>query len=84
MNNFYNTIPEEQETIINIDYEKSTVTIYTSKKSIYNRLVKKIGNPTKHFYTNKKISSAKWEIPFNQKKYLTSIFSRPTLIGNIK
>lgn len=84
MKNFYNTVPEEQETIINIDYAGSKVVLYTSKKSIYDRIFKKIGTPTKEHYINKKLSSANWEIPFSNKKNITAILSRPTLIGNIK
>lgn len=81
---FYNTVPEEQETIINVDYAGSKVSIYTSKKSIYERISKKIGQPKNTYYTDKKISGANWIIPFSDKKSITSILSRPTLIGNIK
>lgn len=42
MEKFYNTIPEEQETIINIDYAKSKVIVYTCQKTVYERLLKKI------------------------------------------
>lgn len=68
MNSFYNTNPEEQETTINIDYYKSNVNIYTSKKAIYNRIIKKLGEPSNTFYTDKKISGANWIIPFSEKK----------------
>lgn len=84
MNKFYNTIFEEQETIININYAESKVHIYTCQKSVHERLLKKIGNPTKIYYTNKKISGAKWEIPFEEKRCITQILSRPTLIGQRK
>lgn len=83
-NKFYNTNPEEQETVINIDYYESKVNIYTSKKSIYERVLRKIGKPTKVYYLNKTICGANWTIPFSDKKSITSILSRPTLIGNIK
>ena len=48
MDNFYNTDLTEQETTINIDYSTSNVNIYTSRKSIYKRLIKKIGEPRKN------------------------------------
>ena len=51
MKKFYNTLPEEQETIINIDYFESKVIAYTCQKSVYERLLTKIGNPTKIYYT---------------------------------
>lgn len=84
MNKFNNTIPEEQETIINIDYPGSRVLIYTTQKSVYERLVKKIGQPLHIYYIHKKISGANWIIPFKDKKAITQILSRPTLIGQRK
>lgn len=84
MNKFYNIVPEEQETIINIDYFGSKVTIYTCQKAVYERIIKKIGEPTNTYYTDKKISGASWEIPFEEKKSITQVLSRPTLIGQRK
>ncbi len=81
---FYNTDYDEQETIINIDYYKKEVSLYTSRKAVHERIIKKIGKPTKQYYTDKKISGANWIIPFSDKKSITSILSRPTLIGSIK
>lgn len=84
MNKFYKTNIEEQETIINIDYFASKVKLYTCQKTVYERLIKKIGKPSQTFYTDKKISGASWEIPFENKKSITQILSRPTLIGQRK
>lgn len=81
---FYNTAYEEQESIINIDYSNSELSFYTSKESICNRMTKKIGQPTQKYYTKEKISGARWNIPFSDKKKITAVLSRPTLIGNIK
>ena len=83
-NKFYNTDYEEQETIINIDYFKSELSLYTSRKNVYNRILDKLGEPTKKYYTDKNISGAKWNISFSNKKDITSILSRPLLIGNMK
>lgn len=41
MAQFANTIGDEQETIINIDYGASVVHVYTSQRTVYQRLVKK-------------------------------------------
>lgn len=82
MSKFYNVSPEEQETIINIDYKAKEVKCYTSRSYIYDRLIKKLGDPSQTFYANKKICGATWTIPFDSKKMLSSIFSRPTIIGN--
>ena len=83
MNKFYNTDYEEQETIVNVDYYKKVVSLYTSRKAVYERIVKKIGEPTKKYYTDKRISGANWVIPFKDKKRLANIFSRPTIIGSL-
>lgn len=83
-NTFYNTDYEEQETVINIDYFTSKFSVYTSRKSIYNRLLNKLGNPSKTYYTEKKISGANWIIPFSDRKKISTILSRPTLVGDIK
>ena len=82
MSKFYNTSPEEQETIINIDYAQKEVNCYTSRYAVYERLKKKLGEPTQTYYTNKKISGANWIIPFSDKKVLGNIFSRPTIVGS--
>ena len=84
MNKFYNITPEEQETIINIDYTGSKVTVYTCQKVVYDRLAKKLGQPTQIYYTEQKISGANWIIPFEDKKTITQLLSRPTLIGQRK
>lgn len=81
---FYNTIFEEQETIINIDYSEGVLYVYTSKKSIFLRLEKKLGIANKVYYTDGQISGGRWQIPFSEKKKITSVLSRPLLIGNIK
>jgi len=81
---FYKTLPEEQETIINIDYLKKQIRIYSSRKSVLERLYKKLGEPTKTHYLKKEITGAYWEIKFEDKKKISSALSRPLLIGNIK
>lgn len=83
MAKFYNTSLDEQETIINVDYGKREVHCYTSRYAVYDRLLAKLGEPTKTFYTNKKISGASWIIPFSEKKVLATIFSRPTIVGSL-
>lgn len=80
----YNTDFNEQETNINIIYSKNMLTIYTCRKITYNKLKAKLGEPTKTYYINKYISGGKWNIPFSDKRKLTSILSRPLLIGNIQ
>ena len=61
---FYNVDYEEQETVINIDYCKKELHLYSSRKAVCDRIISKIGEPTKKHYTNKKISGVSWTIPF--------------------
>ncbi len=79
---FYDTSLEEQETNINIDYLTKEAHLYTSRKTIYNRYKKTLGEPTQTYYTNKKISGAKWVIPFHDKK-INNLFSKTILIGGL-
>ena len=81
---FYNTEYEEQKTIINIDYSKKEIALYTSRKIVYERIYKRLGKPTKKYYTKNKISGAVWIIPFEDKKSIRAILSRPILIGSMK
>lgn len=78
-----NTI-DEQETQINISYAGSAIHFYTSRKSIFERITKQIGEATKIYYTHGKISGAMWIIPFTDKDKLRKILSRPTLIGKLE
>lgn len=80
---YYDTIPEEQETIISIDYGNSEVNCYCSRKLQIERLIEKLGEPTKIYYVKKKISGVSWVIPFTDKKRITALLSRPILIGQM-
>lgn len=56
---FFYTIFEEQETIINIDYSKSEISIYTNRQSIYLRILHKLGKPNEKFYIENKLCGAR-------------------------
>lgn len=77
---FANTPSEEQETIINIDYDSREVYIYTSQKNIFQRLVKKLGQPQNIGYLKNKIVSGNWTISFDDKRSISLIISSSTLI----
>lgn len=83
LKNFYLTDLKEQETIVNIDYYERLIFVYTCRKSVAERLKKKMGEPTKVYYTCNQISGVRYEIPFNKRKEISSILSRPLLIGNM-
>lgn len=80
----YNTLPEEQEAVINIDYFSRVLHIYSSKKSVIQRLTLRLGKATKTYYIKKSMTGAKWEIPFADKKRINISLSRPLLIGQMK
>ena len=75
---------EEQETQINIDYAGSMISIYTSRRMTFNKLQSKLGEPSHIYYLKKKISGASWNIPFCEKRKITTVLSRPLLIGSVK
>ena len=60
MAQFANTSSDEQETIINIDYSSSIVYVYTSQRTVYQRLVKKLGQPQNIGYIKNKIAIIKF------------------------
>jgi len=81
---FNNNSYEELETTINILYSDSCLEIYTSKKSVYERLEKKLNKPNDTYYIKDKICGGRWKIPFSDKRKITSVLSRPLLIGSMK
>lgn len=81
---YYNTILEEQETVINIDYYKRELNIYSSRKSVMKRLNIKLGEPKKIFKINELQSGACWEIPFNEKERIRNALSKTILIAQLK
>lgn len=81
---FIKTNYKEQETQINIPYCESILEVYTSRKTTFEKLKSKLGEPSKIYITNNQISGGLWEIPFEDKKRLNYALSRPLLIGSIK
>ena len=81
---YYNTNLEEQETIINIDYFEKTLYIYSSRKSIIERLKRKLGNPNKEYLTKNLLSGASWKISFQDNKKIRVALSKVILIGQMK
>lgn len=81
---FIKTSREEQETIINVDYYEKKIILYTSRESVYKRLINRIGKPTKFYYTldDKFITGVRWDIPFNNKNS-TRVFSKTLIVGNM-
>jgi len=78
---FYSTMLEEQETHIWVDYLNRKLIIYTSRQPVYNRLVKKLGDPNKKDTIKGEIVSGTWEIDLENKKVISSVLNRTILIG---
>lgn len=74
---------EEQETIMNIDYYEKTITIYTSRKSVSERLERKIGEPYKVNTNGEKITSVEYKGKLSDKK-INKYFSKMLLVGTFR
>lgn len=74
---------DEQETIINIDYFEKTITVYTTRKSVAQRLKKKIGEPTSVDKNNGKIYSVTYKRNLFDKD-VSKFFSKMLLIGSFR
>lgn len=73
---------EEQETHIWIDYFGKKVMIYTSRQPVFNRLKKKLGEPTKVDTINGKVISGTWQIDIKGRNTIKSMLRIGVLIGN--
>lgn len=75
------TMTDEKESIIHIDNYYKTITLYTSDSKILNRMIKKIGEPTKVYppvgkEENHKyilISGLEWKFKYEENKYRDKI-----------
>lgn len=77
------TQPDEQETTINIDYHDKTITLYTSRRSIAQKLEREIGKATKIDYTNNSISGITYKRKIDSKD-TKKLLSKGLLVGQIK
>lgn len=80
----YNTDFEEQETIVHIDYARSQTHLYSCRKAVIKKLKDKLGEPNNVYIIRDQVSGASWTLSFVDKRKITSVLSRPTLIGSVK
>lgn len=80
---WFETNREEQETIVNIDYCEKTIDVYTTRKNVGERLIKKFGEPNEIFYTKGKISGVNYKRSLFDKS-VSKFLSKPLLIGTFK
>lgn len=71
---------DEKEVIISLNHVEYTLSIYTSISSVYNRLLKKIGKPTKIGINNNLIYSAEWIIDANNREKAAKVLSKTTML----
>ena len=77
----WNILPrEEQETFMNIDYFEKTISVYTSRKSVGERLYKKLGEPTTIDKQNGLISGVTYVRSLFDKD-VAKFFSKSLLVG---
>ena len=74
---------DEQESIINIDYCEKKMTFYTSRKSVGERLRKKVGEPTHTDTQNGLISGVMYERNLHDKD-IKQFLSVSTIIGGFR
>lgn len=74
---------EEQETLINVDYCEKKITVYTSRKATGERLLKKMGEPTKTDYHNGLISGVTYVRSLFDKD-VAKFFSKGLIIGSFR
>lgn len=70
---------EEQETIVNIDYEERTLEFYTARKSVANKLLKRVGKPDGIETTENKICAVSYKRKLSDKD-IRNFLSVGTLI----
>lgn len=74
---------DEQETIINIDYCEKIIKVYTTRKSVADRLNKKIGEPTKVYSNDDRIYAVLYERNLFEKD-VAKFFSKMLMVGSFR
>ena len=74
---------DEQECLINVDYYEKKITVYTTRKSVGVRLIRKLGEPTKVYEHEGKISAVEYTRNLFDKD-VAKFFSKMLIIGNFK
>ena len=71
---------DEQETIINIDYYEKTITVYTSRKQVAERLKRKIGEPTRLYTSENRVYAVDYKRNLFDKD-VSKFFSKMLMVG---
>lgn len=71
---------EEQETIININYDERIIDFYTSRKSIARRLERKVGKPDDITMVDNEICAISYHRPLANKE-INAFLSKTAIVG---
>lgn len=63
----------EEETNINIIYDKEMLSIYTNKVKLQKQLNRIIGEPTEEYKIKRSISGSRWDIHLNEYSKITKL-----------
>ena len=74
---------DEQETVINIDYYEKTITVYTSRKSVAERLKRKVGDPDYADKIENRIVGVTYKMPLHDKR-VKQFLSIGNIIGGFR
>ena len=78
---YFETLLEEQETLINVLYDEHKISVYSNRVEVIKNLTKSIGKPTKRYKKNKTYwSGATWEIDFNEFEKIYTLLNRSLVI----
>jgi hypothetical protein len=74
---------DEQECLISVDYYEKKITVYTTRKSVAIRLIRKLGEPTKIYEHEGKISAVEYTRNLFDKD-VAKFFSKMLIIGSFR
>ena len=74
---------DEQEAIISIDYFEKTISVYTSRKQVGERLLKKIGEPDVKFENQGMVYAIEYKRNLFDKD-VAKFFSKMLMIGSFR
>ena len=80
---YISTAIGEQETIINIDYEKQIISIYSSRSNVISLLTKVLGRPTERHAKNKSYwTGATWNIAFAEREKILKVLAIDSFVDS--
>lgn len=80
---YISTAIGEQETIINIDYEKQIISIYSSRSKVISLLTKVLGRPTERHAKNKSYwTGATWNIAFAEREKILKVLAIDSFVDS--